>query len=166
MARKDDTKWHGPGFLHDRNAKPLPHMGGPKGIGAEGPKRLQPKGAAKPKPSENLKDKYGRAISREEYNRREKYRESRKGMTAAQAERAAKVEKARREKYRQTEGKKQYGAAAEKVTRNKKMATGVSSRYVAAKTKRAVKGTGSGTVSSAVAKGIRDKYAAKPKKKK
>lgn len=168
VNKKPMADWHGKGsgLVSDRGVVGYPHMGGYQSAGAEGPKRTSPAKKAPPKPATNLKDKYGRAISRAEYERREKYRESRKGMSAAKAEAAAKAEKARREKYRATEGKRVYGAAAEKVTRNKTMATGTSSRYVAKTTKRAVKGTGSGTVSSAVASGVRKKYEAKPKKKK
>lgn len=163
VNKKNLSEWHGTGFVTDRGTTPLPHMGGPKGVGAEGPKRLQPK---KPKATtttsrDGLKDKYGRKITRAEYERREAFRKKRSTMTAAQAEKATKVEMERRKKWRES-AKKNLGSAVTTRTRNKDMATGTSSRYINARTKTKTKGTGSGTVSSAVAKGER----ARVKKKK
>lgn len=157
--KKNLGEWHGTGFISGRATTPLPHNQGYKTQGAEGPKRLSPR---KPKtttktPRSGLKDKYGRKITRAEYERREKFRERRKKMTVTQAKTATRVEMERRKKWRDS-AKKNLGSSVTKVTRNKQMATGTSSRYVAAKTRTATKGTGSGTVSSAIAKGIRTKY--------
>lgn len=143
--KKNMRDWHGTGFVTDRGTTPLPHMGGPKGVGAEGPKRLmrrgpgsqgpivpQPRNAAEgPKQSMPLyRDKYGRRISKEEYEKREKFRKDRKLRTADSNEKVRPPEMKRRKKYRKTDGKKQFGAGATTKTRNQDLAMGVSSRYV------------------------------------
>lgn len=69
----------------------------------------------------SMKDTYGRTISRFEYNRREKFRDSRKGMSPAAAERATKAEMKRRSEYR---SKTKLGGAKTKessvITRREK----------------------------------------------
>lgn len=137
--KKNLREWHGTGFVTDRGTTPLPHKGGPKGVGAEGPKRLSPKGSKKTTvtPRSGLKDKYGRKITRAEYERREAFRKRRAKMTASQAERATKTEMKRRKEWRES-AKKNLGSAVTKTTRNKDLALGTSSRYVNKTTKRAV----------------------------
>ena len=153
MAKNDIRDWHGSGFVTDRGATPRPLNRGYLSAGAEGPKRLQPKKrkpvkVSKPKYKKGLKDKYGRLITREEYERREKFRERRKKMTAAQAERATKIEMERRRKWRE-KAEKRLGSGVKRVTRNKDMAKGTSSRYVNRKTEKQV---------PAKAQSTRDKY--------
>ena len=107
-------------------------------------------------PATKLKDKYGRRISREEFNKREAYRKRLSKMTPDQAKRARKKEMKRREQYRKSEGKREFGKEAKGITRNKELAEGVSSRYVNAKLKRAK--------TEAERKAIRKKYKRKNKK--
>lgn len=87
--------------------------------------------AADQRTKDGILDKFGRKISREEFNRRKAFREQYglDKMTLAQRQawrkanpKLAKAEEALREKYRQTEGKKRFGAAAIKKTRNIKKA--------------------------------------------
>ena len=82
-----------------------------------------------------LRDKYGRKISREEYNKREAYRERIKSMTPAERKAARKKEMKRREQYRETEGSSRYGADSSTITRNLDLREGVSSRMVNKKTR-------------------------------
>lgn len=161
MAKKNLSNWSGPGFINDRGTTPLPHMGGPKGVGAEGPKRLSPlpsyakspaasknpvyakspaaskkPGTEGPKQSMPLyRDKYGRRMSKEEYEKREMYRKRRKKQTADQSERERLSEMKRRKKYRKGPGTAAYGSGATTKTRNQDLALGVSSRYVNKKPK-------------------------------
>ena len=84
--------------------------------------------AAAPKRPANLRDKYGRKISREEYNKRENYRKSLASMPEKERAAARKAEMERRKKYRDSEGASKYGAGASTMTRNRWMKEGVSSR--------------------------------------
>lgn len=150
VSKKNLREWHGTGFITDRGTTPLPHKGGPKGVGAEGPKRLQPR---KPKKTtvtkrSGMKDKYGRKITRAEYERREAFRKRRSKMTVTQAKVATKKEMERRKKWRES-AKTNLGSSVTKVTRNKDIAKGTSSRYVGAKTR---------GKSPAAERRIRDKY--------
>lgn len=81
----------------------------------------------KPRPAD-LRDKYGRRISRDEYNKREAYRKSLASMSEADRAKARKAEMKRREEYRKGEGASKYGAAASTINRNLWMKEGVSSR--------------------------------------
>lgn len=151
MAKNDLGSWHGSGFVSGRATTPNPHNEGYKTAGAEGPKRLQPRKPVKvtrPKYKKGLKDKYGRLITREEYERRERFRKRRKKMTASQAEKATKVEMKRREEWRD-KAETRLGSGVKRVTRNKNMATGTSSKYVNRKTEKQVPAKGQST---------RDKY--------
>lgn len=145
MAKKNMKEWHGSGFVSERGTTPLPHMGGYKSAGAEGPKRLSPRppysqapsgtakanGAEGPKQSMPLyRDKYGRRISKEEYMRRKKFRKGRKDKTADSNEKNYAAEMKRRKQYRKGEGTSTYGAGATTKKRNEDLALGVSSRYV------------------------------------
>ena len=65
-----------------------------------------------------LRDKYGRQIGREEYNRREKFRASLEGKSPKQVEKMRKAEAKRRSEWRKTEGKKKFGNLASKKSRN------------------------------------------------
>ena len=77
------------------------------------------------KPTSQLRDKYGRKIDRTEFNRREAYRKSLEGMTAAEKKKARKAEMKKREAYRDRKGK-----GANITTRNLDLKEGVSSRKV------------------------------------
>jgi hypothetical protein len=81
------------------------------------------------------RDKYGRSISKAEYEKRESYRKRRKKKTADTNERGYKTEMERRKKYRNKYGKNSEGYAATTKTRNQDLALGVSSRYVNKKPK-------------------------------
>jgi hypothetical protein len=101
------------------------------GVGQEAKKNMKddkPKAKMAPKRPDTLRDKYGRKISRAEYNKREAYREKIKGMTPAQKKAARKAEMERREAYRKGEGATKYGESSNKITRNLWMKEGVSSR--------------------------------------
>lgn len=83
--------------------------------------------AAAERTKSGLRDKFGRKITREEFNRREAYRKKYglDKMTAAQRAEwrkknpgLAKAEEAKREKFRKTEGQKKFGKAAFTKTRN------------------------------------------------
>jgi len=65
-----------------------------------------------------LRDKYGRKITREEYNRREAFRKKLEGMSPAERKAARKKEMARREKWRASIGKQLFGKMATKASRN------------------------------------------------
>jgi hypothetical protein len=65
-----------------------------------------------------LRDKYGRKITREEFNRREAYRKKLQGMSPDERKAARKKEMARREKWRNTIGKQLFKSAATKASRN------------------------------------------------
>lgn len=84
---------------------------------------------------DTLRDKYGRQISREEYNKREAYRERLKSMTPAEKKRARKQEMKRREEYRKGEGAQKFGKGADTIIRNLDLREGVSSRMVNKKTR-------------------------------
>ena len=75
-----------------------------------------------------LTDKYGRQIGRAEYNRREKYRASIVGKTPKQVEKMRKAEAKRRLEFRETDGKKMFGALASKKSKNLDVPVGVSVR--------------------------------------
>ena len=77
-----------------------------------------------------LRDKYGRKITREEYNRREAFRKKLEGMSPEDRKAARKKEMARREKWRESIGKQLFGKMAKKATRNLDLKEGVSSREV------------------------------------
>jgi DNA-binding protein HU-beta len=96
---------------------------------AEGPKQSSKR--------DDLKDKYGRSITRAEYNRREKFRKEQQGKSKAERKKARKEEMERRKKFRQTTGKKIYGSKAGKITRNADLKEGVSSRKVNAEVRKA-----------------------------
>lgn len=72
-------------------------------------------------------DKYGRKITKEEFEKREAFRKSRKAgadgksrrVTADRAGAARKTELDRRKKFRKTKGKKKFGDAATRVTKDK-----------------------------------------------
>ena len=101
------------------------------GVGQEAKKNMKddkPKAKMAPKRPDTLRDKYGRKISRAEYNKREAYREKIKGMTPAQKKAARKAEMERREAFRKGEGATKYGESSSKITRNLWMKEGVSSR--------------------------------------
>lgn len=84
----------------------------------------------KPKAASTLRDKYGRQISREEYNKRESYRKSLASMSDKDRAKARKAEMKRREEYRKTEGASRFGGRANLITRNLDIREGVSSRMV------------------------------------
>lgn len=88
------------------------------------------KPTAKPRPASTLRDKYGRQISREEFNRREAFRRSLAGKSDAEKRKARKAEMKRREEYRKTEGAAKFGKRANLITRNRDLRKGVSSRKV------------------------------------
>ena len=75
-----------------------------------------------------LRDKYGRQIGRTEYNKREKFRASILGKSPEQVAKMRKAEAKRREEFRNTEGKKMFGALASKKTKNSGVPVGVSVR--------------------------------------
>jgi len=77
-----------------------------------------------------LRDKYGRKITREEYDRREAFRKKLEGMSPAERKDARKKEMARREKWRKTLGKQLFGKSSKKIIRNLDLKEGVSSREV------------------------------------
>lgn len=77
-----------------------------------------------------LRDKYGRKITREEFNRRKAYRKKLEGMSPAERKAARKKEMDRREKWRGSIGKQLFKKAATKATRNLDLKEGVSSREV------------------------------------
>ncbi len=72
-------------------------------------------------------DKYGRKISKKEFEKREAFRKSRKAgadgksrrVTADRAVEARKTELKRRKKFRKGEGKEEFGKAATRVTKDK-----------------------------------------------
>lgn len=97
----------------------------------------------KPRPASTLRDKYGRQISREEFNRREAYRKSLEGMSDAEKRKARKAEMKRREQYRETEGTAKFGKRANLITRNRDIREGVSSRKVNKEMKAAAGRSGS-----------------------
>ena len=68
-------------------------------------------------PKVGLLDKYGRKITREEFNRRESYRNKTKNMTAKEKAAARKKEMARRKNFRATTGTKRFGSSAVAKTR-------------------------------------------------
>jgi hypothetical protein len=86
----------------------------------EGKKTPPTAAATDAKPSAVVKDKYGRKISRAEYNRREKFRQKLAGAKSAeQAEKFKKAEGKRRSEYRKGEATQQFGAdAATKKVKN------------------------------------------------
>lgn len=82
---------------------------------------------ATPKPRPKFyRDKYGRKISAAEYDRRKAWRNRQGTMTGAELARSTEQELARRRRYRANLGKKAYGRAAAKVTRNSDVPRGVS----------------------------------------
>ena len=115
--------------LNDRyNPRNVANRKAGKGVEGPGAKRIaEAKATAKPTESakaaaerrtkEGLLDRFGRKISREEFNKREAYRERIKNLTGAELAAAKKKEMARREKYRKTEGKARFGSQATKKTR-------------------------------------------------
>ena len=117
-------------------------LGGMAGVGAvvgAAGYTFQKSDAGKTKPStadqgaegmkrQVLRDKYGRQIGRAEFNRREKFRASIVGKTPEQVKKMNKVERERKEKWRNTEGKRMFGALALKKSRNLDVPVGVSSR--------------------------------------
>lgn len=84
---------------------------------AKGKPSLSAKAAAERRTKEGLLDRFGRKISREEFNKREAYRERIKNLSGAELAKAKKQEMARRDKYRKTEGKQRFGSQATKKTR-------------------------------------------------
>ena len=82
------------------------------------------------KTSDTVRDKYGRKISRAEFNQREAYRKSLQGMSAAEKKKARKAEMKRREQYRSSEATTRFGEQATKKFRNLDLREGVSSRKV------------------------------------
>jgi hypothetical protein len=96
--------------------------------GDSGKKTDSPGGAAAGAPSKTVRDKYGRKISREEYNRREKFRQKTYNKSGAELEKLRKAESKRRAKYRKTEGSSQFGEDAKKKTRNQNVRGWVSVR--------------------------------------
>ena len=77
-----------------------------------------------------LRDKYGRKITREEFNRREAYRKKLEGMSAEEKQKARKKEMERREKWRNSLGKQLFGESSKTIIRNLDLKEGVSSREV------------------------------------
>ena len=75
-----------------------------------------------------LRDKYGRKITREEFNRREAFRKKLEGMSAEERKAARKKEMQRRDKWRESLGKQLFGKQATKAFRNLDIREGVSSR--------------------------------------
>ena len=65
-----------------------------------------------------LRDKYGRKITREEFNRREAYRKKLEGMSPEERKAARKKEMERRKKWRKTLGKQLFNSAATTASRN------------------------------------------------
>lgn len=111
------------------------------------------------KKSDTLRDKYGRKISRAEYNRREAYRKSLKGMSKAEQKKARKAEMKRREDYRKGEATTRFGEEATRMFRNLDLREGVSSRTVNKKMMAASGGGGN----RQAANEIRKKYQRKKK---
>lgn len=77
-----------------------------------------------------LRDKYGRKITREEFDRREAYRKKLEGMSAEEKKKARKKEMERREKWRNSLGKQLFGESSKTIIRNLDLKEGVSSREV------------------------------------
>ena len=145
MKKKTISDWYGPGVLSGRDGYPYPHK--TSNVGSEGPKRLvgTPKRPVKStkkaieKPTK-LKDKYGRVISREEFNKREKYRAEKRSVPSGvrpDTTKADKAETKRRKEYRKNAPSEEY----RKITKNKNLPTGISSRQVNAAAKRVAKKT-------------------------
>lgn len=65
-----------------------------------------------------LRDKYGRKITREEFDRREAYRKKLEGMSPEERKAARKKEMERRKKWRKTLGKQLFNSAATTASRN------------------------------------------------
>jgi len=140
VIKKKDG-YYGPGVVTDRDNPAFPHKKGYLTLGAEGPKRKTPirktpvkstKIPIKPK----LTDKYGRKISRAEFNKREKYRESLRTVPKAVRGKTTALKQAeskRRREYRSENS----GVAYNIISHNKDMPKGMSSRSVNA-TSRAV----------------------------
>jgi len=100
------------------------------GVGDAAKKQAKDEKPTPKKRRDTLRDKYGRQISREEYNKREAYRERLKSMTPAERKAARKQEMKRRENYRKGEGSTRFGKNSETITRNLDIREGVSSRKV------------------------------------
>jgi hypothetical protein len=81
-----------------------------------------------PRVKQVLRDKYGRKITREEYNRRETYRKKLEGMSPAERKAARKEEMTRREKWRKSIGKQLFKKQATKAYRNLDIKEKVTSR--------------------------------------
>lgn len=112
------------------------------GSGSDKPSTSSTSTGPKPKNRPTLRDKYGRQISREEYNKREAYRQRVKGMSAEEAAKARKAEMKRREQYRKSESSSKFGSRALTITRNKDIREGVSSRMVNKRMKAAAGSSG------------------------
>ena len=69
-------------------------------------------------------DKYGRRITADENKKRDNFRDSRKRMSADRNEEARETEMDRRKKFRKTEGKKKFGKAATRITKDKSKLAG------------------------------------------
>jgi hypothetical protein len=79
-----------------------------------------------------LRDKYGRKITREEFERRKKYREAMKNMPADRRAAKRKQEMERRKKWRESTGKQLFKQAATTKTRNTRGKTRMDSDAVKA----------------------------------
>jgi len=77
-----------------------------------------------------LRDKYGRKITREEFDRREAFRKKLEGMSPEEKKKARKKEMDRRDKWRNTLGKQLFGKSSKQIIRNLDLKEGVSSREV------------------------------------
>lgn len=89
----------------------------------------KPPAPSSAKPSSTVKDKYGRKISREEYSRREKFRQKLAGAKSkADVDALRKAEGKRRASYRSGEGATQFGDEAKVKVKNKNVRGWVSVR--------------------------------------
>jgi hypothetical protein len=166
----DKKSWYGPGVVSGRESQAFPHK--TSNVGNEGPKRKTPlkkkpvKSTKIPMASKPLTDKYGRVISRAEFNKREGYRKTiRSGATADAKERTinssatslkAKTESKRRTKYRKNAPNDTYRTR----TKNSELPVGISSRAVNTVTKKVAKKTVGTTDSKArAASAMRSKMA-------
>jgi hypothetical protein len=169
MAKKSVSDWYGPGVLSGRDGYPLPHK--VSNVGSEGPKRLvgaprtpkaPVKSTKKPIPRGPLKDKYGRVISRAEYERREGFRDAKRSTPSAVRPNTSQIDKgesSRRKKYRKAAPSDAYRTK----TRNLDLPTGISSRqvnFISGNTARSTAGTADAKARAAAAarKRVADGY--------
>jgi hypothetical protein len=144
IKKQSVSDWYGPGVLSGRDGFPLPHKN--SNVGSEGPKRLvgtpksTVKSTKKPIPTGQMKDKYGRTISRAEYEKREAFRKEKRSVPSGIRPDTSKNDKAeskRRKEYRKDAPNDSY----RNKTRNTDLPKGISSRQVNSVTKSVAKKT-------------------------